>query len=302
MERHDTTMRAARYLLGAGTFAVAMLATTGSASAQTTVCYGGGEGDPTIFCGHVFTDGNNDGNWDSPEGVGGVVVAITEATTGNNVANSPTPSSECDPAPAECGEFGGFYTFHVPEAPIGTEYWICIITDPNEDDCRDTTAHPEAVKVTVGTGLPYVDFEVGDDGGEEPLPTDDVWGVGTGTPGYWKNHWEAWPDSVTVGGVTYVKDKTQSPNIWDAIAKMGKVSKDKSITMFASLISAKLNTMLANNKACIETTIVAADAWMGAHPVGSGVLGASAAWAVGEPLHQLMDDYNNGKLCAPHRN
>jgi hypothetical protein len=32
------------------------------------------------------------------------------------------------------------------------------------------------------------------------------------------------------------------------------------------------------------------------------VLGASAAWAVGEPLHQLMDDYNNGKLCAPHRN
>ena len=30
---------------------------------------------------------------------------------------------------------------------------------------------------------------------------------GTGTPGFWKNHPEAWPvSSVTVGGVTYTKD------------------------------------------------------------------------------------------------
>jgi hypothetical protein len=31
------------------------------------------------------------------------------------------------------------------------------------------------------------------------------------------------------------------------------------------------------------------------------VAGGSAAWAIGEPLHIQMDDYNNGRLCAPHR-
>jgi hypothetical protein len=36
-------------------------------------------------------------------------------------------------------------------------------------------------------------------------------------------------------------------------------------------------------------------------PVGSGVSGGSAAWALGEPLHQTLDAYNNGLLCAPHR-
>ena len=36
-------------------------------------------------------------------------------------------------------------------------------------------------------------------------------------------------------------------------------------------------------------------------PVGSKVAASSYAWKVGEPLHRLMDNYNNGMLCAPHR-
>jgi hypothetical protein len=36
-------------------------------------------------------------------------------------------------------------------------------------------------------------------------------------------------------------------------------------------------------------------------PAGSGVHAASYAWKVGEPLHRLLDNYNNGMLCAPHR-
>jgi hypothetical protein len=36
-------------------------------------------------------------------------------------------------------------------------------------------------------------------------------------------------------------------------------------------------------------------------PVGSNVAASSPAWAIGEPLHQQMDAYNNGLLCAPHR-
>jgi hypothetical protein len=35
--------------------------------------------------------------------------------------------------------------------------------------------------------------------------------------------------------------------------------------------------------------------------VGSGVHAASVAWKIGEPLHRQLDNYNNGMLCAPHR-
>ena len=300
MERHDTIgfarslPGAARYLLGAGTFAAAMVAMTGSASAQTSVCPATSEGDPT-FCGHVFTDTNGDGNYDDGEGVPDVPVAITDGS-GFNVANSPTPTGLCP------GENCGYYGFTVYEPP-GTEYWICLVTDPTKADCSNLTDHPESVHVTVGEP-PFHDFEVGDGGGggsEPPL----VWGVGTGTPGYWKNHPEAWPGDVTVGGVKYVNASTATaPNKtkYDAIKLMGKVGGDKTLTMFASLISAKLNTMLENNTVCIDPTIALADAWMTAHPVANPAVKASSpAWVEGEPYHQKMDDYNNGKLCAPHR-
>jgi hypothetical protein len=36
-------------------------------------------------------------------------------------------------------------------------------------------------------------------------------------------------------------------------------------------------------------------------PAGSGVRASSDAWKIGEPLHRQMDNYNNGMLCAPHR-
>ena len=36
--------------------------------------------------------------------------------------------------------------------------------------------------------------------------------------------------------------------------------------------------------------------------VGKGIKASWMEWTVGEPWHQEMDDYNNGKLCAPHRN
>ena len=117
---------------------------------------------------------------------------------------------------------------------------------------------------------------------------------GTGTPGYWKNHPEAWPDTITVGGTTYTPDA--------AIYWLKRVGKDKTTTMFSSLVSAKLNVMMGNEN-CVADTIAAADDWMMANgPVGSGVPASSAAWAEGQPLHTELDDYNNGRLCAPHRN
>ena len=36
-------------------------------------------------------------------------------------------------------------------------------------------------------------------------------------------------------------------------------------------------------------------------PVGSNVAASDPAWQIGEPLHKLMDAYNNGLSCAPHR-
>jgi hypothetical protein len=117
---------------------------------------------------------------------------------------------------------------------------------------------------------------------------------GTGTPGYWMNHPEAWPAGVTVGGLYYTRDQ--------AIAWIATSGKDRTTTMFASLVSAKLNVQIGNDPSCVQSTIAEADAWMMTHgPVGSGVHAASVAWKVGEPLHRLMDNYNNGMLCAPHR-
>ncbi len=119
---------------------------------------------------------------------------------------------------------------------------------------------------------------------------------GTGTPGYWKNHPEAWPvSSILIGNVMYT--------VQQAIGWLDSVGKDKTTTMFSSLVSAKLNVKIGNDGSCVDSTIVAADAWMTTYgPVGRGVSAASYAWKIGEPLHRLMDNYNNGMLCAPHRN
>ena len=121
-------------------------------------------------------------------------------------------------------------------------------------------------------------------------------GPGTGTPGYWKTHPEAWPvEEITVGGIIYTKDEAIS-NMW--MPEKG----DKTYTMFRALVAAMLNVLIGNDDSCIADTIVAADAWMAANgPVGSGVEGNSMAWQEGEPLYLGLDDYNNGFLCAPSR-
>jgi len=119
---------------------------------------------------------------------------------------------------------------------------------------------------------------------------------GTGTPGYWMNHPEAWPvGTITIGGVTYSMD--------DAIAIMQMpVSGDKTFTMFPALVAAKLNVLIGNDSSCIDATIAAADEWMAQYgPAGSNVEASSYAWQIGETLSNMLDDYNNGLLCAPER-
>jgi hypothetical protein len=116
------------------------------------------------------------------------------------------------------------------------------------------------------------------------------------TPGYWKNHPEAWPvQTITVGGVLY----TQSQAI--AIMKT-PVRGDKTYTLLDALIAAKLNVLAGCDATPIASTITAADAWLAANPLGTGVSGSSAAWQdEGETLSETLDAYNNGLLGVPSR-
>jgi hypothetical protein len=283
--------RTVRGLIGAGTFATALIAMTAAhASAQTTDCIGEV---PTV-CGHVFTDtGTADHTFQVGEGTPDITVVVTDST-GQLVASAtpsnPTSSSACAVLDSlDCG----YYSFDIPDTG---DYLICIVVPPQTTNCADAAMHPETQHVAGGTQGQHEDFEV-----PSNQPPSDVWGVGTGTPGYWKNHPEAWPLPVSIGGVTYGLNAAVHPNLYDAIKLMGKVSGDKTYSMFAQLISAKLNAMLNNNTVCIADTITQADAWMTAHPVGSNVKASSTAWIEADAWHQALDDYNNGKMCAPHR-
>ncbi|TFG39005.1 MAG: DNRLRE domain-containing protein [Syntrophobacterales bacterium] len=125
---------------------------------------------------------------------------------------------------------------------------------------------------------------------------------GTGTPGYWINHPEAWPvDEIMIGGIFYSKAEAIE-------LMMLPVTRDKTLTMFPALVSAKLNAATGCAKVCpggvdIPAVIAEADAWMSLYPVLSGVFagGPSSPWRTGEPLYFLLDQYNNGLLCVPHR-
>jgi hypothetical protein len=101
-------------------------------------------------------------------------------------------------------------------------------------------------------------------------------------------------ESIVVGGRTYSKE--------EAIALMsGSEGGDKSYTMFMHLVSTKLNLLSGTEAGCIAGTVGLADQWMASYPVGSNIKGSSLAWKNGEPMSVVLDPYNNGMLCAPHR-
>lgn len=118
--------------------------------------------------------------------------------------------------------------------------------------------------------------------------------VCTRTQGYWRNHPDAWPvENITIGNVTYTK--AQAIEIMDHNSK-----KDMTYQMFQQLVATKLNLIRGTASGCLNDTVDLADQWMEDYPVGSGVTGDSEAWTIGEPLKDILDDYNNGLLCAPH--
>jgi len=126
---------------------------------------------------------------------------------------------------------------------------------------------------------------------EDPSNYYGAYSPGTGTPGYWKNHPEEWPvNEIEVGGILYTID--ESLDILNS-----PVKRDKTINMFAAIVSAKLNILAGNYADCINQTLSEADDWMTANPPGSGVRASSDEWNDAESLFTTLDMYNNGMLC-----
>jgi len=294
MERENTTTLAARVLAGVATFATAILVMT-AAPATAATCDANTEGTVPILCGSVTSGG-------AP--VGGVTVVL-EDSSGNVVATADT--TLCNDPGQPCGEYA-FLPHLNFDVPQGT-YTLCAkLTDGSCGDSApvviqtDVDGNSFVVDGSTTPGTPVsserIDLEF-------PAPQPVQSGPGTGTPGYWKNHPEAWPDAVKNAGIT-IGNKVYSQTA--AIGWMGKVGGDKSLTIFSSLLSAKLNVMAGNPDSCVADAIKAADAWFITYVfngMAGKIGGSSVAWAgagQGDATHQILDNYNNGLLpCAHHR-
>ena len=255
--------------------ALVPLAAVAASTAEPQLCSSAG-----VVCGTVWADTDRDGIQDPDEpGIQDAIVTIEGTSKSTN-------------------EYG-YYEFLLPRRT----YEITVQIPPDmqvsppkvgTDDTLDSDGTPDGLGNSVAT-MVFAPTEPYDATTDFGFVTPQVASPGTGTPGYWKNHPEAWPvQSITIGGVVYTKDQ--------AIALLEKPGKDRTLTLFSSLVPAKLNVRIGNDGSCVATTIAAADEWMQTYgPVGSNVHAASLAWKLGEPLHRQLDNYNNGMLCAPHR-
>ena len=252
------------------------------ASAQS-VCPSSG-----TMSGVVWNDMNQNGIQDAGEpGIAGAVVTLGGISTAT--------------------DDNGFYSFGLSSVGDGVNCQVAVQIPPGGQPSPGTVLcenDSTSVCATPNVGVPPLEANFGfSQTTVFPNP-------GTGTPGYWKNHPEAWPvesikigyttlaDGTKVGGTTYSKIQ--------ALGWLESVPKDKRTTMFSSLVPAMLNVILGNDPRCVQDAIRDANAWMATRlpmeDTSKKVAASSVAWRLGEPLHQTMDNYNNGGLCAPHRN
>ncbi|WP_162197332.1 SdrD B-like domain-containing protein [Methanosarcina sp. 1.H.T.1A.1] len=222
----------------------------------------------TAINGIVWYDKNCNGNLENGEGMNGIEVKLYESN-GNFVASTNTASNSGVP---------GYYYINIPTAiqSSGTiKYYYIQIEDPSF-----RTFKSDCIKVPFCNTIRV----------NAPLCKD----VCPRSPGYWKNHPDAWPvDEITIGGVTYQMGDTNTEGT--ALYYMSQpVKKDKTITMFKSLVAAKLNGGYCDP--CIANTVYAADQWMKEHPIEQTTRANTCCWERGEPLNIALDAYNNGQL------
>ncbi|UCH84436.1 MAG: hypothetical protein JSW50_01735 [Candidatus Latescibacterota bacterium] len=122
-------------------------------------------------------------------------------------------------------------------------------------------------------------------------PDDDDNGVRT--PGYWKNHPASWPvGQLTLGGIVYAKQ-----NCMEMLRQPARG--DHSVILCRALVAAKLNVANGCDGACVAPDIVAADAWFAQFTKSSITVPVVPLSTRGGSLADVLDDYNNGLLCAP---
>ena len=241
--------------------------------------------DLTVIGDTVWFDTDGDGFWNmgTEPGIPGVKLNLLDEN--GNIID--TETTDGDGQYLFTGISIGNYSVEVaPENFVGGALEGLVQTVDRSASDQDGANRMTPWAVTIVGLEPYLKADFG---------YRQVTNPGAGTPGYWKNHPDAWPvDEITIGGKTYTKA--------EAIPLMKEDKHDKTTTMFRSLVAAKLNVLIGNDSSCIADTIAAADAWMAKYgPVGKGVRANSAAWKEGEPLYLELDDYNNGFLCAPAR-
>lgn len=112
------------------------------------------------------------------------------------------------------------------------------------------------------------------------------------TQGFWKNHGDAWPvEELILGGSTYTKTQLLA-------ILMTPPRGDATYILIDQLIAAKLSIAGGADPTAIADTLVAADAWLAANPLGSKPAGATRD--AGVALAALLDDYNNGLTGPGH--
>lgn len=227
--------------------------------------------------GIIFYDTDLDGIQDAGEpGIPSVTVVLTTYYPDGTVKSTSTAITDPD----------GRYTFSGLDA---ANYNVAVDMSTLENDVVETAdadgvATPYTTNFTISSTSPNQVLSFGWRRTHPP---------GTLTRGYWVNHPEDWPvQSLTLGGITYTKA--------EAIDVLKRPTKgDKTYSMAAQLIAAKLNLANGTNATCIGADVVAADEWLKKYPIGSGRR-YPCDWTVGGPLHQKLDDYNNGRLCEGH--
>lgn len=155
--------------------------------------------------------------------------------------------------------------------------------------------------------------------GEDPFGTpvedDDsaivsIIATGTGTPGYWKNHPEVWPmidDGILLGDWNHnwtcdSGETCLALTFEEAMAALSTPPKgDMTWNLARALVAAWLNVSAGNEASCIASTIDSATAWLATYGLGGGVKGGDPAWSTASVWASTLDDYNNGRLCAEHR-
>jgi len=169
----------------------------------------------------------------------------------------------------------------------------CLATLGQPGRCPFSVSGPEIVRVQLRFhDRASMDPHVALVGVQYELTPPPPVGSGVEGVGFWKNH-TPWPvESITLGSVDHTAE--------DALELLkAPVAGDMTFALVHQLIAAKLNVLAGNEGDCIADTLAAADDWLTAYPVGSGVKASSAAWKnEGASLKDTLEQYNQGLLCG----